>query len=237
MLTFLNHLLDSSFLSFIQSVDEGIEAYKFLGIKWINPDDFFPLVVRFFLNLVVTIILVRFLYYPASKRKDYFFIYIIVSAVVFLMCFALENAEVELGFALGLFAIFGILRYRTETLPIKEMTYLFLMVGLAVVNAIAGKAISYAELLFFNLALIAITWYLEKVWMMKKEDVLELTYEKIELIHAGREKELIEDLKKRTGLNIYRISIQRINFLRDTARLKIFYRRYPNPSEKLPSNN
>lgn len=225
MLTFFHTLLDGASIEFFQEVvDEGIEAIRFLGIKLINPDDLLPLVFRFFLNLLVSFLIVRYLYYPASRRKDYFFIYLVVGAVVFLISFALENLAVGVGFALGMFAIFGILRYRTDTIPIKEMTYLFLMVGIAIVNALSGSKSSYAELLFTNVVLIVLTWYLEKVWMLKKEDILELTYEKIELVNANREEELMADLKERTGLDIYRISIIRINYLRDTARLKIFYR-------------
>jgi len=228
MLTFLHHLFDGFLLGWLQQPDQGIESLRLFGIKLINPQDFFPLVSRFTFNLIVSFIIVRYLYYPAAKRKDYFFIYLIVSAVVFILSFALENLAVQIGFALGMFAIFGILRYRTDTIPIKEMTYLFLMVGVAVVNALSGSKVSYAELLFMNLALIGLTWYLEKIWMFKKEreDVLELTFEKIELLHAGREKELIEDLRQRTGLDIYRISIIRINYLRDTARLKIYFRKH-----------
>ncbi len=228
MLTILPHLLDT-LPGWIQVAEEGLEAVRLFGVKLINPEDFYPLVSRFLLNLVVAIILIRFLYYPSSKRKDYFFIYFMVSSVVFLVCFALENLNVQLGFALGLFAIFGILRYRTDTIPIKEMTYLFIMVGIAIVNALSGSKVSYAELLFTNLAIILLTWYLEKVWMLKKEDVLELVYEKIENVHAGKEEDLMQDLRIRTGLDIYRFTVLRINYLRDTARIRIFYRK-PDPA-------
>jgi len=209
---------------FIQVANEGIEAIKFLGLKIINPSDFLQLVTRFVFNFLITIILIRFLYYPHSKRKDYFFIFMIFSTIVFLLCFMLGKVSVQLGFALGLFAIFGILRYRTDTIPIKEMTYLFLMVGISVVNSLSDKSISWAELVFANLIIITITWYLERIWMQKKEGFMDIRYEKIELIHPSRHCELLEDLKKRTGLNVYRFSIDRINFLRDTAKVRIFYR-------------
>lgn len=211
-------------LGWIQAADQGVEAIRFLGIKLINPGDFWELVLRFFFNFTVTLILIRFLYYPHSKRKDYFFIYMIFSAVVFLVCYALANVSLQLGFALGLFAIFGILRYRTDTIPIKEMTYLFLMVGLSVINALSDKSVSYAELLFTNLVIVLVTWYLERIWMQKKEDFMDIRYDKIELIHPSKRKELMADLRKRTGLNVYRISIDRINFMRDTARIRLFYR-------------
>ena len=227
----INHLMllanPDQVSGFISLAGDGAEAIRFAGLKLINSTDLLHLVTRFVFNFIVTIILIRFLYYPHSKRKDYFFIFMIFSTIVFLLCFILGKVTVQLGFALGLFAIFGILRYRTDTIPIKEMTYLFLMVGIAVVNSLSDKAVSWAELLFANVAIVAITWYLERIWMQKKEDFMDIRYEKIELIHPSRHADLLEDLKKRTGLNVYRFSIDRINFLRDTARVRIYYRHEP----------
>jgi hypothetical protein len=225
MINHVMHLSDPDhFSGFIQVANDGIEAIKFLRIKVMNPTDFYKLITRFAFNFVVTIILIRFLYYKHSKRKDYFFIFMIFSTIVFLLCFLLGKVSVEIGFALGLFAIFGILRYRTDTIPIKEMTYLFLMVGIAVINSLSDKTVSWAELVFSNLIIILITWYLERIWMQKREGFMDIRYEKIELIHPTRHQELLEDIKKRTGLNVYRISIDRINFMKDTAKVRIFYR-------------
>jgi hypothetical protein len=221
---FMNLFNPDQVSGFIQVADQGVEAIRFLGLKIINPTDFLQLVARFVFNFLITIILIRFLYYPHSKRKDYFFIFMIFSTIVFLLCYLLGKVSVPLGFALGLFAIFGILRYRTDTIPIKEMTYLFLMVGIAVVNSLSDKSVSWTELVFANMTIVIITWYLERIWMQKKEDFMDIRYEKIELIHPSRHAELLEDLKKRTGLNVYRFSIDRINFLRDTAKVRTFYR-------------
>jgi hypothetical protein len=209
---------------FIQVIDEGVEMIRFLGIKILNPTDFYKLVIRFAFNFLVTVILIRFIYYPHSKRKDYFFIFMIFSTIVFLLCFMLGKVAVQMGFALGLFAIFGILRYRTDTIPIKEMTYLFLLVGTAVINSLSDKTVSWSELFFANLAIVLITWYLEQIWMKKREGYMDIRYEKIELINPARHAELLEDIKKRTGLNVYRFSIDKINFMKDTARVRIFYR-------------
>ena len=107
---------------------------EFFGIELIDVQDFWELLIRFAFNLFVILIGVRWLYYPMAKRKDYLFTYILISAVVFLLCFLLENVKLQLGFALGLFAIFGIIRYRTDAIPIKEMTYLFLVIGISVIN-------------------------------------------------------------------------------------------------------
>ena len=224
MSQFMN-LFNPDCLSTIMAfADDGAEAVRFLGLKVINPTDFLHLIFRFFFNFIISIALIRFLYYPHSKRKDYVFIFLIFSVIVFLLCYMLGKVSVQLGFALGLFAIFGILRYRTDTIPIKEMTYLFLMVGIAVVNSLSDKSVSWAELIFANSVILALTWYLEWFWMQKKEGFMDIRYEKIELIHPSRREELIADLKKRTGLNVYRLSIDRVNFMKDTARIRIFYR-------------
>lgn len=218
-------------LGLIQTVDESGQVARFLGTKLINLSAFYILIFRFLFNFLTTFIVIRFLYYPHSRRKDYFFIYMLFSVVVFLVCYSLWQVSVGVGFALGLFAIFGILRYRTDTIPIKEMTYLFLIVGISVINSLSDKAISYAELIFANFVLIVVTWYLEKIWMQKKEDFTDIRYEKIELIHPARRAELIEDIKARTGLNVYRVSIDRINFMRDTAKIRIFYRHEKNEEQ------
>ena len=146
-----------------------------------------------------------------------------ISITVFLLCFLLENVKLQLGFALGLFAIFGIIRFRTDPIPIKEMTYLFIVIGISIMNALANKKISYSELLFANLSILALTYILERIWLIKKESRKNITYEKIELIVPEKRDELISDLKLRTGLDINRVEIRRIDFLSDTAQIRIFF--------------
>ena len=196
---------------------------EFFGIDLVDAEDFWELLIRFTFNLSVVLIGVRWLYYPLAKRKDYLFTYVLISSVVFLLCFLLENVKLQLGFALGLFAIFGIIRYRTDAIPIKEMTYLFLVIGISVINALANKKVSYAELVFTNFILLLVTFLLEHVFLLKHESTKTVLYEKIDLIKAGRREELIQDLEERTGLKINRIEIGRINFLRDTVRIKVYY--------------
>jgi hypothetical protein len=135
----------------------------------------------------------------------------------------LANVKLQLGFALGLFAIFGIIRYRTDAIPIKEMTYLFIIICVSVINALANKKISYAELFFTNVAIIFIVYGLEKIWLLRHESNKLIIYEKIDLIKPERRSELMKDLSQRTGLKINRIEIGRIDFLRDTARIRIYY--------------
>jgi hypothetical protein len=193
-------------------------------VKIINIPGFLDLVWRFALNMTVIIILVRVLYYSTAKRKDYLFTYILISTIVFLLCYLLENVTLQIGFALGLFAIFGIIRYRTNQIPIKEMTYLFLIIGISVINALANSKTSIADVLFTNLIIIFITYGLEKIWLLKHESSKRITYEKIDLIKPEHHEELIKDLQERTGIrNIKRIETGKIDFLRDTCDIVIYY--------------
>ncbi|MGE5394175.1 MAG: DUF4956 domain-containing protein [Candidatus Saccharibacteria bacterium] len=202
---------------------KSLNDIYFLGIKVINPQDLAELVVRFAFNLIVTAFIVVGLYAKTSKRKDFYFTYIAISIVIFLLCFLLESVKIELGFALGLFAIFGIIRYRTDAIPIKEMTYLFVIIAVAVINALANKKISYSELLATNIMIVGGLYILEKILNLRQEMSQRIIYEKIENLHADRKEELMADLKLRTGINIKRIEVDRIDFLRDTARILIYY--------------
>jgi len=196
---------------------------QIFGIELINTPDFGELILRFALNLAVIVIIVRYLYYTASRRKDYLFSYIMISAVVFLLCFLLNSVKLQIGFALGLFAIFGIIRYRTDAISIKEMTFLFIVIGISVINALANKKISYAELFFTNLILIALVWFMERIWLVNKEGKKIIEYEKIDLVKPEKEAELLADIRQRTGLDVTRMEIGKIDFLRDTARIRIFF--------------
>jgi hypothetical protein len=124
---------------------------------------------------------------------------------------------------LGLFAIFGVLRYRTSQIPIREMTYLFIVIGTAVINALANKKITYVELVTANSIVIFIAWGFEHKWFMRHESKKTILYEKIDLIKPENYKQLLADLSERTGLKITRVEVGRIDFLRDTARLRIYY--------------
>jgi apolipoprotein N-acyltransferase len=200
-----------------------IDNLTALGLDIIHVPNFGQLILRFILNILVVIVIVRVLYYPVARRKDYLFSFILISSLVFLLCFLLESVKLQLGFAFGLFAIFGILRYRTNSIPIKEMTYLFILIGISVINALANKKISWAELLFTNLVIVFLIYGLEKLWLLKHESSKNITYEKIDMIKPQRREELKKDLEDRTGLKINRIEIGRIDYLRDTARIIIYY--------------
>jgi hypothetical protein len=196
---------------------------ELFNIELINFQDLGELFFRFLFNLGVIFTIIRFIYYPIRKRKDYLFTYILISSVIFLLCFLLDNVKIEIGFALGLFAIFGIIRYRTRQIPIKEMTYLFLVIGISVINALSNKKISYAELAITNLLLILVTYILERLMLLRHESSKVINYEKIELIKPENREKLIRDLQQRTGLTINRLEIGKIDFLRDSARINIYY--------------
>jgi len=197
---------------------------EFAGMEIFNAPDFFELVLRFGLNLGVILLLVRWLYFSGSKRKDYLFTYILISCVIFLLCYLLESVKLQIGFALGLFAIFGIIRYRTLSMPIKEMTYLFLIIGVSVINALANKKTSIAEVLFTNAAIIFVTYGMEKLWLLKSVARKRITYEKIDLIKPENYDLLIADLQERTGLtNITKVEIGEINFLKDTCKMIVYF--------------
>ena len=200
-----------------------LDGLEFLGTPVWDSEDFLKLIIKVTFNLGIVLLIVRYIYYPVTKNKDYLFTYLLISLTVFLLCFLLDNVKLQLGFALGLFAIFGIIRYRTDPIAIKEMTYLFLVIGISVVNALANKKISYAELVFANLLIVFVTFGMERLWLLKHETRKNIIYEKIELIKPEHEAELLADLKERTGIDIIRFEIRRIDFLRDIANIRIFY--------------
>lgn len=185
--------------------------------------DVYTLIYRLILNLFFTTIIIRFIYYPKTKRKDYLFTYYLIGLITFFLCFALKKLDIDIGMGLGLFAIFGIIRYRTNPIEIKEMTYLFIVIGMSVVNALAKKQISITEVLLLNGAVVILTAGLEYVWLLKHETRKTVVYEKIDLIKPELYSEMLKDLEERTGLNINRFEVGKIDFLNDTATVRIFY--------------
>jgi len=199
------------------------DALRFLDVKLANWGDFLDLFTRFSFNFIIILIIARGLYYAKARRKDYLFTFIVISVVTFILCFTLNNVKLQLGFAFGLFAVFGIIRYRTDTMPIKEMSYLFLIIGISLINSLTNKKVSYVELLFVNLIVIAIVYVLEYLWLLKHETRQVIFYERIDLIAPDKRAELKADLEKRTGLKISRIELGKINFLKDVVKITIYY--------------
>ena len=181
------------------------------------------LIFRLLINLFFMTLIIRFLYYPISKRKDYLFSYYLIGIIIFFLCFGLKKMEIDNGMGFALFAIFGIIRYRTDAIEIKEMTYLFLIIGMSVVNSLASNKVSIAEMAIVNMSLVAITYGLERVWLLKHETRKTVVYERIDLIQPDRMEEMKSDLEMRTGLNINRVEVGKIDFLNDTAQVRIYY--------------
>lgn len=196
---------------------------SFFGMQFFEMEDFLSFLFRFGFNFAVVFSISKFIYYPLSRKKEYLFTYVLISSVVFLICFLLDNVKLQMGLALGLFAIFGIIRYRTDAIPIKEMTYIFIVIGLSVVNSLANKKISFSEILLANFLVFAITYGLEKVWFLKHEIKKTVRYENIENIKLQNYQKLKDDLEERLGLVINRVELGRIDFLNDTAIVSIYY--------------
>ncbi len=195
---------------------------EILNISWFD-DDIYKLIFRLGVNLIFLTIIIRYLYYPSKKRKDYLFTYYLIGMITFFLCFALKKFNIDTGMGLGLFAIFGIIRYRTDAIEIKEMTYLFLVIGLSVVNSLASNKISLAEMALINIFVVALTFGLERLWLVKHETRKTITYERIDLIRPETYDEMKADLEERTGLSINRVEVGKINFLDDTAQVRIYY--------------
>lgn len=201
-----------------------LDKLEIFDSKLIDIESFLELTFRFMLNTGVLMLLVRWIYFSTTLRRDYLFTYMLIGSIVFLLCFLLGSVKLQLGFALGLFAIFGIMRYRTSQMPIREMTYLFLVIALSVINALANEKVSIAELLFPNLTIVFITLGFEKIWRLPHQSVKEVVYEKIDLIRPERRSELIADLAQRVGIyNIHKVEIGRIDLLKDTCILRVYY--------------
>ncbi|MDR0505943.1 MAG: DUF4956 domain-containing protein [Dysgonamonadaceae bacterium] len=199
--------------------DKGL---TFMGIDVFDSTNFWMLIIRFTFNLLICWILTQFFYYRKSRRRDYYFTFMLFSAAIFLLLFLLESIQMQIGFAFGLFAIFGMIRYRTETVQIREMTYLFVIIALSVVNGLAME-VPLVSVMTANLLFVLIIWILESNKILKHTSNKIILYEKIALIKPSRYYDLIADLKDRTGLDIIRVEVGHIDFLRDVAYLKVYY--------------
>ena len=187
--------------------------------------DLINLMIRFGFNLTIAFIIIKLIYQRNRPNNlDFVFTYFMFNSLIFFFAFLLGNITINIGFAFGLFAVFAILRYRTDPIPIKEMTYLFIVITIGVINALSGAEVSYAQLLFTNMALVGLTYFLETYWRKNLLVRITIEYEKIENIKPENHDTLLADLKERTGLNIQSFEFRRMNFLRDTARIRIYYK-------------
>ena len=197
------------------------------------------LAIRFFLNLAVCWVIVGLFYYRKSRRRDYYFTFMVFSTAMLMLLYIMGNVEVGVGLTLGLFAIFGIIRYRTETVPIREMTYLFVIIALAAMNGLAplyrvagaltdhphytlnGGALLVTAV--SNLLVIGLIWVLESEKLLKHTSTKLVLYDRIDLIVPERREELVADLEKRVGVKIDNLEVGHVDFLKDAAFIKIYY--------------
>ena len=203
------------------------------GLTLLDPQQFISLSLRFLVNLIVVTVIARCFYFPRSHRRDYTFIFILMAMSIFLLVSLMEGEGMNIGAAMGLFAIFGIMRFRTEAVPIREMTYLFMLIALSVVNAVAHgdyhpkadywDGVGIVTILFVNVVFIIMAWIFESSKVMSQEASKIIRYDNVELIKPEKREELKADLEKRTGLKITRIEVGMIDYLKDSPLIRIFY--------------
>ena len=206
---------------------------NFTGVTLFDPQHFISLVIRFLINLAVVSIIARYFYYPRSHRRDYMFIFILMAMSIFMLVTLMEGDAMNLGAAMGLFAIFGIMRFRTEAVPIREMTYLFMLIALSVVNALARAeyhpkadywdGVGIVTILFVNLVFILMAWLFESSRLVSSNCSRYIIYDNVDLLAPNKREELKADLEKRTGLKILRLEVGIINYLKDSCLIRIYY--------------
>ena len=224
-------------MDFIQ--DLNYQLGNLIGLTLFDPQHFVSLVMRVLINLLAVSVIARYFYYPHSQRRDYMFIFILMSASIFLLVSLMEGDNMNIGAAMGLFAIFGIMRFRTEAVPIREMTYLFMLIALSVVNALARAeyhpkadywdGFGIVTILFVNLVFLGMAWLFESSKLVSTTCSRYIRYDNVALIAPDKREELKADLEKRTGLKIDRIEIGMIDFLKDCCLIRIFY---DNPADR-----
>jgi hypothetical protein len=195
-----------------ETVNTGFSLFEKLGPKFF---------IRLGINFASVFILVRFIYFPVYKNRENFFTLFIFNLIIFLITFILNKSDMSMGAAFGLFAVFSMLRYRTEGISTKDMTYLFLVIAMGLITALSkGNPL---EISFINIIIIVFTFALETTVFMKKEVSQNIQYENIEMIKPALRAELMADLENRMGIKINRISIGKIDFLKDTAMIRVYY--------------
>ena len=204
-----------------------------LGVTLFDPQQFISLIIRFVINLVVVYTIARYFYYPRSRRRDYMFIFVLMSMSIFLLVSLMEGGGMELGAAMGLFAIFGIMRFRTEAVPIREMTYLFMLIAVSVINAVAQgdyhpkamywDGVGIVTIVFVNIVFVIMAWLFESSKILSDNCSKYIKYDNVALAAPDKREELKADLEKRTGLKIQRIEVGMIDYLKDAVLIRIFY--------------
>lgn len=193
------------------------------NLSFVDPQRLLDLLLRFGLDFVVISVLVRFVYFRYSPNREFAFTYFLFNILIFLVCYLMSGIDLNMGFGFGLFAMFGILRYRTITLSIKEMTYLLAVIVVAILNAVSTDRITFVEILVMNLVILLAIFLMEREWYVKGEAFKLVKYERIELIKPDRRVELLDDVYARTGIRGHRYEIEEIDLVTDVAYIRVYY--------------
>lgn len=196
---------------------------ELFDISLIDSSSLISLVIRFIFNFLIVGTIVKFIYLPNSKKPEYVFPYLLISTSIFLLIFMLGAVKMKIGIALGLFAIFGIIRYRTNPVPIKQMTYLFTFIALSVINGMVSNKISYAEIVVTNFIVLIIVAFIEKYLLVNKVLTKNVKFERIDIISSEHRIELKLLLEKRMGISIKDMEIGDVDYLNDTTKIKLYY--------------
>jgi hypothetical protein len=189
-----------------------------------DPEDFSKLLARLGLDLFFTTLVVVFIYYRLYRNREFLFTYYVFNIITYAVCVLLRKTPMDMGFALGLFAVFGILRYRTQEISTRDLTYLFMVLGIGILNGVANKKVSFVELLSVNAVIVGVTALLEVSAKARGHGSTPILYDRLELLGPGRENELHKDLSARIGIPVFRVQVHRIDLLRDAAEVTAHYR-------------
>ena len=208
---------------------------ELFGIPFFD-DDFYKMLLRLSINMLFLTAIIRLSYYHFSKKTEFLFTFYLVGIVVFFLCFTLKKYELDLGLALGLFAIFGIIRYRTDPLKVREMTYLFVVIGVSIINALSNKKMSYMEILLANSFISISIYYLDRYWSQqrltpqektipKDYGIKDVIYNSLENIKPEQFDLLKNELENSLGVEILKLDINEVDFEKQTAKIKIRYKK------------
>lgn len=192
--------------------------------EFVDTDHVTSLLIAFIINLIAIMIIVRWLYYPKCKRGEFFFTYILIAISTFMLIYVLGDVKLKAGIALGLFAMFSIIRYRTEQIAIREMTYLFTIIAVSAINGLTISELSIGEVIIINVLFIAVIVICESKLLISHYSYKVIKYDNIGLITPDKREELIADLEKRTGLKVIKVEVGAIDFLKDAAIVKMYYK-------------
>ena len=182
------------------------------------------MLIRFTFNLIIAYVIIKLIYHRDHKGNDFVFTYFMFNSLIFFFAYILGNLDVNIAFGFGLFAVFAILRYRTDPIPIKEMTYLFIVITIGVINALSANNVAFSEVLFANTAIVALTYFLERYWVNNLLKSKRIVYGELDKILPDKNQELIDELSEKTGLSLLRAKVGRVNFKSNRVNIRVYYK-------------